>query len=714
MLRRTQVYKGVIGLLLLVQTSLSVFANEGMWLLSMLMKYNAEELRRMGLKIPAEMLTGENPGALSEAVVAFGSGCTGSLISDQGLILTNYHCSYGAIQQHNTAVADITRNGFWAQSQKEELPVNGLTITINRKIIDISAEVQKIINASGPNKISSKDALATLVDTYQKQYPQLKVLTRSYKNNSLFVLYLQQQYHDVRLVGLGPKNITKFGGESDNWTWPRQSADFAYFRVYASKTGSPAAYNSANVPLVVKTFLKISAEGYKQGDFAMSLGYPGNTDRNALAAKIWEKVTVVNPATIAVRKQRLQILEDSMAANSTARLAYAEAYSTTANEYKNAVGMNEWVNKLDIIGKKQHFESGIVEGWNEGQISKASLDTALNKIWTSTRNNAPYVRALNYLTETFTNSCEVTRFVSAFGRGFVDLEKIRKERPSFIQDNLSNISNYYKKFVPSVDRQITRSLMQLLADSLPKDLLPDVFITNDLFTHAAIEKYVDDLFTHSILADSITLKQWLKNPTENIAEDPAIKLHQSIERKTRELRNNINNNLRLAGRSSSLFQMAIERQADQKFYPDADKTLRLSYGTISDLNVDGKALPFQTKFSSLINKADTVNKDYQLNPLLAEMWRKKDFGTIGQNGDMPVCFITNGDVTGGNSGSPMLNGDGKLIGLVFDCNWESMTRDFNFEQSFHRVICADIRYVLLLTEKCSQSKRILDEIAKAN
>jgi hypothetical protein len=693
---------------MLLITASTSWADDGMWLLALLNKYNAAELKHMGLKIPVEDISGEKDGSLSEAVVTFGSGCTGSIISSQGLILTNYHCSYSAIQQLNNPSRDISNKGYWAKSNGQEMPVSGLSITINKRILDITAEVKTLLSTLTPASI--KQASEQVKAKYEKTYPQYRAIIKSYKNNSLFVLFLQVQYNDIRLVGLAPKDVAKFGGETDNWMWPRHSADFAFFRVYGDKNGNPASFNSSNKPLAVKTYLHISTEGYKQGDFTMSMGFPGQSDRNATAAQIKEKINVINPAMIVARQKRQAILEEEMSANDRIRMLYAEKYATSANYYKNAVGMNYWVDKLSIVAKKEAIEQDWINWTATKNTPGDDYKTVLNNIGFSLDQNAAYKRALTYSGECFITVCDMIGYVTGFGKGYENFVEDYKKDPSKKMNFLVNLRNYYRSFDPAVDKRVTKAMMQLVFDSLQASLRPDIFEKKQLLSAKDIDQFVDDVYATSIFADSARLKNWLDNPKGSIQDDPAYQLSGSISAKHMELIHLSGSNGAMLNRSKTLYDISLAEYKDKLYYPDADKTIRLSYGTVSDLRLDDKVLPFQTTLSELVKKSASTNIDYTLNPALAAIWKNKNFGSYGKDGDVPVCFITNGDVTGGNSGSPMMNGEGKLIGLVFDCNWESMTREFNYEKTLHRVICTDIRYVLLLTEKFSGSKRIVDEI----
>ena len=693
--------------------SAQVKADDGMWLLALL-KQNEEELKAMGLKIPIEKLSGEKEGSLSEAVIAFGSGCTGSLVSNTGLILTNYHCSYGAIQQYVGVSNPIIQKGYWAASVGQELPVNGLSIAINKKIQDVTDEVKTHLQSGASQNNAIRDAVAATVNAYQQKYPQYKVVVKPYKNNSLFVLFLQLQYNDVRMVGVPPKDVAKFGGETDNWMWPRQSADFAFFRVYADAKGMPAAYSKNNVPLAVKTYLHISKDGYKKGDFAMSMGYPMQSDRNATSMQIAEKTQALNTPMIAVRKLRQSILEEEMNKNPLVKQTYAEKYATSANYCKNAVGMNFWVNQLNVIEKKEAFERDWLNWVMQDETKRDRYANTFTDLRKELDVNAKYKRAQTYYSESFSAACEIIGFMDAFGKSFTGFAEEVKTKPSRYKDLANTADHYYKSFNIDVDRKVTKAVLKLLKDSLSQDLLPAIFSVNNLSTAEAIDKYVDRVFERSVFGDPFKLQNWLRNPSTRLENDPGIQLTESIKQKQWEIFKTTQAHADKANKIIFSFYSSVSDFKDGRYYPDADKTIRLSYGTVSDLTLSDKTIPYQTTLSSLVAKVDPSNKDFQLNKTLQDIWQKNDFANYGKNDDMPVCFITNGDVTGGNSGSPMMNAEGKIIGLVFDCNWESMTREFNYEPNLHKVICVDIRYVLLITEKFSGSSRITGEIERAN
>jgi len=700
MLIKLSYKKYVFILLVILLSGNTAKADEGMWPLPLLKKYNAQKMTDLGLKLPIDTLDGAKGGSLSEAIVAFGGGCTGSIISGKGLILTNYHCSYGAIQEHNSQERDIVNNGYWAKNNKEELPAKGLTVTINKGIYDVTDNVLKIAGGNKAKDVTAlRSAIGELTGQYKKKYPDYKITIKSY-NNSLFILYMQVVYEDIRIVGVAPKNVAKFGGETDNWMWPRHSADFAYFRVYTDSKGKPAKYSTSNIPLISKVYIKVSNSGYDKDDFAMSMGYPSNTNRSSYSSKIWEVRNVLNPPLIASRAIRQSILEEEMAKSPSIRAKYFSTYSESANYYKNAVGMNYWIDKTDLISKKAKEE----KGWNKNFGDDKLLDIKERIVL-----NRRYKSAFTYFREALSDPCDVLNFVSSFSLWMKHYKGTTKPGDPTIEDFHRNVTRYYKNVDIDLDKRVTKKMIKLVLDSVDKDLLPDFY--NKISPDGSnIGTYVDSLFSNSIYSDTNRIKKWLKKPYSSYDNDPLVQLQQSIDRKKSELARSYSENESVSDRLISSFVKSVSDSSRNRFYPDADRTLRLSYGKISDLKTSNITYPFQTTLSELIIKGESVNPDYKINPILREVWNQKDFGIYGNGKDIPVCFITDGDVTGGNSGSPMLNSEGKLIGLVFDCNWESMTRDYRYDKELNRVICLDARYMLFITQKFSGSVNLINEI----
>lgn len=680
------------------------FADEGMWPLPMLRAEDEARMRRLGLAIPLTDIYGGEQ-ALSRAILSFGSGGTASFISADGLILTNYHCSYAAVRQYSTLERNLAETGFWASARSEELPVRGLSVMLDRTILDVTDEVLGRMTRG----TDLRSAIQAVTQKYQAADPTLRTSVRTYKNNTIFILYQQELFEDVRLVGFAPQQVAKFGGETDNWTWPRHNPDFAYYRVYASRDGRGVKYSAENVPYKPDVWLRLSTEGYAEGDFAMSLGYPVHNNRSATSQQIWNMRNVQNIPMIDARGLRLAIMREAMERDPELRLKYSERYSTAANYLKNAVGMNEWIDRLDLITKKEAFEEEFVAWIIADNERAAKYGGAIEYLESDMRVDSLYGRAVGYFLEGFSESCEMLRFVSSFGAWMREnggrAQPAGRGAPTR-EDFFTNVRNYYRGYDAALDERITKATFRLIREKLPQELLPSFYDDIDRQFAGDIDAYVEDLFARSIFSDPAKIMAWVEKPSGEYDRDPAVIVTNSISAR-RSQANRAQDSRRNVNRAHmAQYHAALVEFMGDGYYPDADATLRLSYGTVQSLGDK----PYRTLLSELIAKECADNPDYFMNPELRRLWESRDFAPWATGDDIAACFITNGDVTGGNSGSPMLDAHGRVIGLVFDCNWESMTRDYNYDIDRHRVICADVRLILLLTERLGRADNIIKEI----
>lgn len=697
-----------IILSLFILCSHVVSADEGMWLLSLLSKQNSMEMKRLGLKIDTKEIVG-NEKAVSNAVVSFDGGCTASFISGKGLLLTNYHCSYNAIQKNSSIEHNYIKDGFWAENRTQEIPINGLTILVTKKIEDVSDAVSKRIKAWDKTTPWNK-FYNSIVDEYRKKYNGYKVNLRSYRKNTIHVLYVQESFSDVRMVCAPPQSVAKFGGETDNWQWPRHNCDFAMFRLYANKENRAAAYSKNNIPYVPERHLKISMEGYKENDFAMAIGFPGFTDRQASSMKISEVVNALNPPMIYCRALRQEILADEIAKSEENQIKYSAKYSTSANYYKNSVGINEWVKKLNIIEKKQKYEQENILPSIEDESERALFQSDLNTLATTMKECEPYKAAIQYYIEGLGESCEMLRFVSSFG-GWLKSATDEKAEPENRKNFIDNLNIYYKNYSEEVDRRVTKNILKLLRDSLDKKFLPDFYQEIETKFNGDIDRFTDDLFNRSLFANIDKINKWMKNPVVSYEDDPAVRIINQIDAKRGEVSKKVNELENSIKKQQSAYYNYGESSITGAYYPNADRTIRITYGQIVPLTTpEGVKHSYQTTLDGVIKKESPTNRDFFLPQKMKDLCNKKDFGGYVVDGDVPVSFIVNADVTGGNSGSPMMNAKGELIGLLYDCNWESMTRDYNFDKDLHRAICLDVRYLLFVVEKYGNSKHLIDEI----
>lgn len=689
--------KKIILTLYVATYALSVCADEGMWLLTQLKQRNEKQMQGEGLKLSADDISNR----LSQAFILFNGNGTASFVSPDGLVLTNYHCARTGIQQASSAAHNYLRDGFWAADRSQELPLRGLTMSINKVIKDVSAEVNALLKAAPKTRAAQYGVLTKVANKYRQQHPGMQARVYSYQHNTRHILYVTQTFQDIRLVGAPPIDIAKFGGETDNWTWPRHGCDFAILRAYVSKDGKSTAYHKDNVPYHPKHYLKVSAEGYGEGDFAMSMGYPGFTDRRATSMQIWERRHVLNPPLVKIRTARQEVLQRMMRADEGVGIQYAEKFAASANYCKNYSGMNEWIDRLDLVGKKREEEQRMLNACAD-TLQRKRYASWLADMRQGIKDAAPYRLAQTYYLETFGEGWDMLRFVSSFGAAMKKWDK---------NNFKSNVNLYYKDYSETVDRAVAKALLAILVNDLDASLLTASLASLKGKGAEAIATFVDGLYNRSVFANRNSIMQALDNPSFSVDNDPAYLLAVEIEKKRKELFALTDSKRQVAQKAIMQWMAARETADTVNYYPNADKTIRLSYGTIRPLKLDnGITKPWQTTMAGMMEKAKSDNPDYRLPDKLKRMWQAKDFGNYAVEGDVPTCFITNGDVTGGNSGSPMLNAKGEVIGLVFDCNWESMLRDFDFNIDLHRVICLDMRYVLFMIDEYAGMTKIAEEL----
>lgn len=678
-------------ILSLGMTLQSLRADEGMWLPTQFESREAV-MREIGLQADAAAFD-----RATHAVVRFGQGCTASFVSAKGLLLTNYHCAYQAVAQHSSADRNIVEEGYWAVGGVPELPVKGLSVAVERVVRDVTDEVKRLVDGG----TALYEAMRRVAADHAARTPRYRWEVRDYRASTQFVLYGCEVFNDVRLVGVLPQSVAKFGGETDNYMWPRHNPDFALFRVYAAPDGTPAAYAPENRPYESVDFLHVSTEGYAEGDFAMSLGYPMRTTRSATAGEIARTRYDVNAPIVAVRGPLLDTLQRRMWADRAVNLAYYEEFNALANEYKNLLGMNEWIDRQGLIARKRDFECELV-GWTrrEGCYPGAERYLAM-----PVREDSVENRATNVLLEGLHRCSRMLNFVMAFGQGLETLRKGGVNTGMSRKDYLHNVAYYYGRMNPDVDREMTVLGMELIRREVPAELLPSFFTGQiDRRYGGDIRRFVDTLYARTIFADSARIRRWLDAPWCSYEEDPAVEVERSVDEAFRRLR------ARGAEMGSHPVRADLQDYLAARiaflggdYYPDADRTLRFSYGRVRGLDTRG----FQTRFSEIAAKDDGRNPDYRRTERLRELDRACRDGKVA---DLPLCFITDGDVTGGNSGSPMVDARLQLIGLVCDCNWESMTRDYGFDPALHRVISVDVRSILMLIECYGGARELVREM----
>ena len=638
-------------------------ADEGMWLLPLLEKINSETMQNLGSRLTAEQIYSVNHSSIKDAVVQFGGGCTGELISGSGLLVTNHHCGYSSIQALSSEEHNYLEDGFWATSLEEEIPVPGLTVKFLQSMTDVTG------------KVRNDKAREKLIKKAEEENPYCSAQIVSFFNDNVQYLVVYKIYRDVRFVGAPPASLGKFGGETDNWMWPRQTCDFSMFRVYAGKNNEPASYSEDNVPLQPRQFLNISLKGLEEGDFVMVMGYPGSTQRYQTAAQL-EDMLAINDIRIDARTVRQDVLWDEMRADDKVSLQYASKYASSSNGWKKWIGMRDAFAKLDVIGRQKEKEAELAS-WIEAKNSRVKkYGGAVSEIAAIMDMRARDYRAYTLLNET--------------------LMKIE-----LLQLTRSAAADPYKDYDAEVDRKVALALVKHYLDNVDEQDRIDIDSLK-----------VEQLFRESVFTSPEKLAA-ARAEGRNLSEDPARILDDEIQSKAIELYSTVSDAADALREPAKTYAAALlEWTADEPNYPDANMTCRLSYGTVKGYEPrDGVVYKYYTTLKGVIEKEEPGNYEFRVPDKLKEIYAEADYGDYANDkGELVTCFLTNLDITGGNSGSPVMDADGNLVGLAFDGNWEAMSGDVIFEPELQRCICVDIRYVLLILDKFGGAGRLLDEM----
>jgi V8-like Glu-specific endopeptidase len=695
--------KSILLLAALAVTSLA-HADEGMWTLYNLPKAVYEQMQAEGFKVPYDGLYNSD-NAIKNTVVNFSGYCSGVVVSPNGLVFTNHHCGFEAIRSHSTVDHDYMLNGFVANSYEEELPNENMFVSFMIKQDDVTDKIQQL----GLDTLTS-DKKGTLLDSLQNAYTaQAKAqdstlhvdIDAFYEGNKWFAT-TYQDFTDLRLVFAAPKSMGKFGGETDNWMWPRQTCDFSVFRIYANpKTNGPAAYNKDNVPYKPKHWAQVSVQGYKDGDYAMTMGYPGSTSRYLSSYGIKVRRDAQNTPRAQVRAVKQDVMTKHMRADEAVRIKYDSKFAQSANYWKNSIGMNKCIDSIGIINQKQQYEQRIKAwqdstGYLKDKLDFAKMERLYNKI-------AEPVTAFMYFYETFRGTGEFnnralkSNKIEVAGKG-------KKEYVEFTDNSDS--------WDAALDKEVQATLLKNYREHVDKKYLPAFYTTIDKKFGGDYTKFVDYLWNKSVLMESgkkiyIHKKSYLKDPGVNYGID--------LIEVMADLRNQISTiNDSISEQEKYLCAAKLRMEEDMPHYSDANFTMRLSYGQVGGFDLGGKPSGYYTTAESIVEKMNKGDKvvDYFAEPIMHELLSQKDFGkyTDKTTGKMQLCFLTNNDITGGNSGSPMFDGNGNLIGLAFDGNWDSLASDINFDRHLARCIGVDIRYVLFMIDKWGHADRLLKEI----
>ncbi|MBQ9582816.1 MAG: S46 family peptidase [Bacteroidales bacterium] len=684
--------------------SLFAAADEGMWLLPLLEKMNIKTMQQMGCRLSADEIYSINHTSLKDAVVIFGGGCTGEVVSNQGLLLTNHHCGYSSIQSLSSVEHNYLSDGYWAMTLGEELPVEGLSVTFLDSFTDVTERVEKatkgLSGADFEKAFADISAKLTAPLTAADKYISASVVP--FFGGNAYYLIGYKRFNDIRFVGAPPSSIGKFGADTDNWMWPRHTCDFSVFRIYADKDNNPAAYSADNVPYQPCRALNVSIKGVEEGDFSMIMGYPGSTNRFMTSFEVAEQRDLTNAVCIFCRGERQKILLEDMLADPAVKIQYASKYSGSTNGWKKWIGMNEAFGKLDVERRRAANEAEFIQWTGKRKCRTKKYGTALDDIAQAVNERADARRTMLYLRETLAN-IEIGQIGGAVSSmaGDPSLEK--------------RIDRFYKNYSPATDKKVAVRMIEIYRDSVGLATLPVLYMAVVEKFGGDIAAYVDDLFAKSVFASRETLAQAMSRPDASafLAEDPAAQLNNAVMDLYRDraaAAGKAGEKLN-AGRKAYIAGQ-IEKNKGAAMYPDANFTMRLTYGQVKSYSPrDGVMYDYYTTLKGVMEKEDPDNWEFVVPGRLKEIYTARDFGRYARSdGSLPACFIMTGDITGGNSGSPVMDGDGNLIGLAFDGNWESMSGDILFEPDLQRCICVDIRYVLLIIDKFGRCGRLIDEM----
>jgi hypothetical protein len=707
----------VILLILVVSFGFKAKADEGMWLLPLIEKLNMGKMTALGLKLSAEDIYSLNKVCVKDAVVIFGGGCTAEIVSPQGLVLTNHHCGYGSIQAHSSVDHDYLRDGFWAMTKAEELPNPNLSVTFLIRIEDVTSQVLANVK-QGMSETDRAAAVNEARQSIEKKATEgngYRAQVGSFYGGNYFYLLVYERYTDVRLVGAPPSSIGKFGFDTDNWEWPRHTGDFSVFRVYSAPDGKPAPYAKENIPLKPKHYLPVSIKDKNIGDFAMVLGYPGRTNRYMTSYEVNEQLQIVHPDRIKIRGIKQDIWMKDMMADQKVNIQYSAKYSGSSNYWKYSIGQKSSLENLNVKAKKEEIESEFNKWVAATPERKTKYGEALNMIKNAIEGRAEYYNALQYINEC-NQGCELFSLNRGVAGLVTALTAKDNQKISDAADQIKKSStDFFKDYNPSTDNKSMKAMLKLYRADVPAKFLPDYYVNIiDKKYKGNIDKFVDDIFAKSLFATQEKLNAFLSKPVlKTLQSDPLYLATSSIYKTSQDV-----------SKSSSQFDAALatgrrlwiaalmEMSPEKTQYPDANSTMRLSYGTVQDYDPrDAVTYKYYTTLQGVVDKFKPGDYEFDVPKKLIDLNNKKEFGRYGSSkGYMPVCFLTTNDITGGNSGSPVMNGNGELIGLAFDGNWESMSGDIAYEPELQRTIAVDIRYVLWIMDIYSGAKHLVDEM----
>ncbi len=698
-------------------------ADEGMWLPQLIGK-NYEEMKRLGLKLTPEDIFSINQASLKDAIVQFGGGCTAEMVSASGLLMTNHHCGYDAIATLSSVEKNYLDNGFWAKSFAAELPAKGLSVIYLQEVVDVTPEIMAAVRNTnaGPEWNRKYEAARKKLEERASNGGKLVANVKEYFNGNQYLLLTYKKYTDVRLVGTPPKSVGKFGGDTDNWMWPRHTGDFSMFRVYANADNEPAEYSNSNVPYKPKKYLPISAKGVQEDDFAMVMGYPGRTDRYLTSYGVSLATNVTSPAIVKIRGERLAIMKKYMDADKSVYLKLTSGYQRISNYWKYFIGQTEQLKRLNIESQKRKEEQQFTR-WASSSKANRKYATLMSDFAGAYADYRPVAKTAVYYSEAF-RAPILSRLASATYPLYTYLEKGGKNEDSVKKYTTSiraTRTALMKEFVPDLEKEMFSKMTLLYFNEVPKAQQPDIYervilgqFGND-DKAATMNRYTEFVFQNTHLLDDSRFDALMNAPTVAAMKgDAAMDYAYSFIRSYDKMVKPRAEEFAYEKRDLSMFYTKAAMKMDPKraFYPDANSTMRLSYGSVLSYEPqDAVFYRYYTTSDGLLAKYVPGDAEFDLPKELITLLQKKDFGRwANDKGELVVNFITNNDITGGNSGSPVINGNGEWIGTAFDGNWEAMSGDIAFDKKYKRTIAADARYIMFIIDKLGNAQNLIEEM----
>ncbi len=708
----------ITSFLLVILLSIGqLFAKEGMWIPILLKKYNLAEMQRMGFKLTAQDIYDVNNASMKDAVVIFGGGCTGELISNEGLLITNHHCGYSSIQAHSTVEHDYLTNGFWAMNRSEELPNKGLSVSFLEYMEDVSDQIfAGTENLSGEEKEQKIKENSKNIQEKAEKDGKFKAQVKPLFYGNQYFLYVYKIYTDIRLVGAPPSAIGKFGGDTDNWMWPRHTGDFSLFRVYADKNNEPAKYSPDNVPYKPKKFFPISLKGVHPGDFTMVFGYPGRTMQYWPSQEVDVTMNQRDPDRIKIRDKKLAVIRTDMEADPKVRIQYSAKYAGISNSWKKWQGEISGLKRLDAIDRKLAYEKEFKAWAEKNGTWEDEYKAVFDGFQSDFKKYDEYIRANDYYSEIVFRGVELFRLAGQVNAIIKSIEKEDNKKVAATRKSMLNsILGFMRNYNQPTDEKLFAELMPMLASDLNNRFLPAYYLK--LIEKYGHDKLIEKVYRKSVLTDTEKLKKILENGSNKqlakLKKDPVIALYASFYNKyTTDITPELQAvSAKIRANMKKYMAGIMEMKKGQPLYPDANFTLRVAYGKVEGYKPkDGVTYNYYTTLKGIMEKDNPEIYDYDVPDRLKELYNNKDYGRYEVDGEVPVCFTASNHTTGGNSGSPVVNGDGELIGVNFDRCWEGTMSDIMFDPERCRNITLDIRYALFLIDKFAGAGYLLNEM----